>query len=252
MAYQEPPKKPRFQVERAGSGFAVIAKSALLDFRLSYAARGILAASIANTQVAIFDSAALLANTVDDKTVLIGALKELRLLGYLVKCPGEEQKYMFSDVPVNEVAELQSVAPVQPVIDLPSFGRSQSATQLELSAAPAVASSQGRTRSGKSAKKLEMPEWLEEYRQEMESWQLNRSKRHPKLQMGITKTSLSGLLYAKESGVLREFCQHASENCWQSLGFAGHREYIDKLVRDKSRKSARTNQAIAPINYTLG
>jgi len=57
------------------------------------------------------------------------------------------------------------------------------------------------------------------------------------------------LQYAKQQGVLVEFCELAAESTWQSLGFNGYKEYIDKLVKEKHGRASKP--AMSEINYTL-
>lgn len=259
MTDQKPAQKPTFRARSAGASFVTIPRAALLDARLTYAARGILAASMAYPSSIVFDTNSILANTTDERSVAIAALKELRSLGYLVlECESDEGNYYeFFDIPGQKLPDEQPPEPdrpivVQPAIDLPAFDRTQRPKEPQVPAVVAARAGRGRSKAGGAVQCVELPDWMEPYQKEMELWQANRARKHPRAPKGITKTSLSGLTYARDAGVLREFCEHAAESCWQSLGFAGYRGYIDRLVMDKAGKSARTNQAIAPINYTLG
>jgi hypothetical protein len=102
----------------------------------------------------------------------------------------------------------------------------------------------------KGSRRLELPEWLEPCRSHLEQWQQNRKKAHPKAPGGITDSTLKGLLYAKECGILNEYCAYASEKNWQSLGFIGHREAIDKLAKEFG-KDKPANKSTAKIIYTI-
>lgn len=98
---------------------------------------------------------------------------------------------------------------------------------------------------------IKLPDWLEEHRAHLESWLENRKRKH-RSNFGITKLTLKGLIYAKELGVLAEYCEYASEMNWMSLGFAGHRELIQKLAKEHGRAVRPDKPIMSDIVYTLG
>ena len=95
---------------------------------------------------------------------------------------------------------------------------------------------------------LELLDWLEPYRADLDQWQANRRKAHPKVAPGLTRSTLNGLLYARKANVLEEYCSHASERNWQSLGFIGHEEVINKLAK---QKGTTIKPVASEIKYTL-
>ncbi|MGA1713326.1 MAG: hypothetical protein ACO4CS_18745 [bacterium] len=100
---------------------------------------------------------------------------------------------------------------------------------------------------------IELPDWLEPHRDHLIEWLKNRKKKH-KLQPEISKLSMKALEYAKSLGVLAQYCEVASERNWQSLGFIGAREAIDKLAKENGLNLKNHNQgrpSMSPINYTL-
>lgn len=98
---------------------------------------------------------------------------------------------------------------------------------------------------------IELPEWLEPYREHITAWLRNRKKKH-KLEAELTSSTLRGLEYAKDIGVLEEYCEFVSENAWRSLGFPGYKKTIDSLAKDVRPTAAGTLKPLmAPIIYTL-
>jgi hypothetical protein len=100
---------------------------------------------------------------------------------------------------------------------------------------------------------IELPDWLEPHRANLTEWLKNRRKKH-RLEPDISKLSIKALEYAKSRGVLAQYCEVASEANWQSLGFIGSRDAIDKLAKENGisvKNQSQGKQSIAPINYTL-
>lgn len=100
---------------------------------------------------------------------------------------------------------------------------------------------------------IELPEWLEPHRANLVKWLENRRKKH-KLQPEISRLSMKALEYAKSLGVLEQYCEVASDMQWQSLGFIGSREAIEKLAKENGIAVKNQNQgrpSMSPINYTL-
>lgn len=95
-----------------------------------------------------------------------------------------------------------------------------------------------------------LPSWAEPFRPALAKWLENRKAKH-KLEPEITIRSLNALEYAKEYGVLKDFCEYASERNWISLGYAGHKDLVQRLQKEAGKAQAPNQQKIAPINYTL-
>jgi hypothetical protein len=108
-----------------------------------------------------------------------------------------------------------------------------------------------RSRARAKVEAVELPDWLEEHRGHLELWLENRRKKH-RSNPEITKLTIKGLMYARELGVLAEYCEYASEMNWMSLGFAGHRELIQKLAKEHGKVVKPDKPAMAEIVYTLG
>jgi len=109
------------------------------------------------------------------------------------------------------------------------------------------------SRQAESQGAIELPEWLEPCRKDICKWLENRKQKH-KLKPELSRLTINALLYAKEKGVLEAYCEQASEKYWQSLGFVGYKELVDKLAI-QAGKASRSDQyrkmEIAPILYTL-
>lgn len=102
---------------------------------------------------------------------------------------------------------------------------------------------------------IEFPEWLEPYRNHLTMWLKNRKKEH-KMEPSFSPLTIKALRYAQETGVLREYCELVSEKNWQSLGFAGYKDTINKVAKDNGitvRNGGRSEKPpMSPIKYTLG
>lgn len=100
---------------------------------------------------------------------------------------------------------------------------------------------------------IELPEWLEPHRVNLIEWLKNRRKKH-RLEPEISKLSIKALEYARSLGVLAQYCEVASEANWQSLGFIGSRDAIDRLAKENGiavKNQSQCKPSMAPINYTL-
>jgi hypothetical protein len=96
-----------------------------------------------------------------------------------------------------------------------------------------------------------IPAWLQPYKPYLLKWLENRRKKH-KLDPELTKFTLNGLTYAKDLGVLAEYCEYSAEMNWRSLGFAGHKELIQKLAKEHGKALKPEKPVMADIVYTLG
>ena len=96
---------------------------------------------------------------------------------------------------------------------------------------------------------IELPDWLESYREPLTAWLEKRKKKH-KLDPELSTLTIRALEYANSLGILQIYCEYISEYNWMSLGFAGYKEAIDKLARDHGIEKNQKPK-MAPINYTL-
>ena len=100
---------------------------------------------------------------------------------------------------------------------------------------------------------VDLPEWLEPYREHLLQWFEKRQKKH-KLLPELTSSTMRALEYARDTGILKLYCEYASERNWQSLGFAGYKNTIEKLAKENGVVTKTSNQgkpAMSPIVYTL-
>jgi DNA-binding transcriptional MocR family regulator len=100
---------------------------------------------------------------------------------------------------------------------------------------------------------VDLPEWLEPYREHLLQWLEKRQKRH-KLPPELTSSTMRALEYARDVGILKLYCEYVSERNWQSLGFAGYKDTIEKLAKENGIATKTSNQgkpAMSPIVYTL-
>lgn len=78
-----------------------------------------------------------------------------------------------------------------------------------------------------------LPAFAEPVRDHLEAWWRLRRKRHrAAADDALSIRSINALHYANDQGVLHQFAELAAESGWLSLGFNGHREFINKLVSD--------------------
>lgn len=224
----KPPSQPLFFCAHSDRGLTTIANQALQDPRISFSAKGVLATCLSSRHQ--FNKEWIISCSTDSSELVGRAFRELLEFGYLqLFRQGELRCYQVTDVPGEASDEL---VPAE-----------------EAPGAPATPPRRLRRRPGASDR-LQLEGWLEPHRQALEKWMAQRAKVHPKLPREITQRSLTALQYAKESNVLQDFCELASESGWQSLGFNGYKSYIDKIVQEKEpRKSSRPT--MSAINYTL-
>ena len=101
--------------------------------------------------------------------------------------------------------------------------------------------------------RMDLPDWLEPCRKHLMQWLCSRQKRY-KLKPELTSSTMRALEYARDAGVLEVYCEYVSERNWQSLGFAGHRDTIEKLAKENgiaTKTSGQGKPAMSPIVYTL-
>jgi len=101
--------------------------------------------------------------------------------------------------------------------------------------------------------RMDLPDWLEPCRKHLMQWLCSRQKRY-KLKPELTSSTMRALEYARDAGVLEVYCEYISERNWQSLGFAGHRDTIEKLAKENgiaTKTSGQGKPAMSPIVYTL-
>jgi hypothetical protein len=250
-----------------GKNFTIVLNNALRDKRLSWRAKGILAGCLTHSENFVFNRDWILEHGTEGRDAVIAALKELRSLGYLQNIKARDEKgcivgeyYRFSDIPVSpEDADRRpgNQCPENPDAggdrrtekpDAGFPGRNRRPIERRpIEKNPPIIPKTTKS-SGKG--KLVLPEWLEPYRSDLEQWQANRKRAYPKLAPGLTATSIKALEYARSVGVLAEYCSYVSERNWQSLGFIGHQETIDKLAGRNSRNNGR-NSTTNPVVYTL-
>lgn len=96
---------------------------------------------------------------------------------------------------------------------------------------------------------VELPDWLEAYREPLTQWLESRKKKH-KLEPTLSTLTIRALEYANSLGVLQYYCEYVSETGWRSLGFPGYKETINKLARDHGIEKDQKPK-MAPIVYTL-
>lgn len=214
-------RQPLFSVEPTEHGCTVIQNSLLLDSSISFLAKGILLTCLATKHS--FNKEWIVAHGRDSPEAISAALRELLAVGYLKKVGHPDAcLYQFTDSP-------QPAAPEQQ---------------------PAAAPRRPSTRAVRPSEPIALEPWLEPHRKPLERWLTQRLKKHPKLPWEISSRSMAALAYAKDCKVLAEFCELATEATWQSLGFNGYKDYVDKLVKEKfSAKLGRP--PMSEINYTL-
>ena len=100
---------------------------------------------------------------------------------------------------------------------------------------------------------VDLPEWLEPYHEHLLQWFEKRQKKH-KLPPELTSSTMRALEYARDAGILKLYCEYASERNWQSLGFAGYKDTIEKLAKENgiaTKTAGQGKPAMSPIVYTL-
>lgn len=244
-----------------GRHFTLVLSKALRDERLSWRAKGILAGCLSHSADFSFTRDWIVKHGTEGRDAVIAALKELRELGYLrnKKIRNKQgqvtgERYEFTDRPSE--AEGQANASQRPENQRPENQRPEKpdagfpGRNRRSNTRKTIQERTPHSPPCKSAASLALPDWLEPHRLDLEQWQANRRRAHPKLEPGITKSSMRGLVYARDQGVLEEYCSYASEKSWQSLGFIGHQETIDKIKNENSRRTGKL-VSTTKINYTL-
>lgn len=262
--------QPLCESNGLGKNFTIIFNDAIRDDRISWRAKGILAGCLSHSNGFYFTRDWIVDHGTEGRDAVISALNELRTHGYLenVKIRNESgriigERYRFTDnprpAPLPEPAP-QSDPPVQepdhrrPENQRPEKpdagkpGRQRKPIERKPIQEPPLVPPAGRARRC-GPQQLELPEWLEPHRGALELWQANRARQHRRAQPGIQERSMHALQEARRRGLLKEFCDYASERTWMSLGFAGYRDLLFKLEQEKGR-SGTTNQPVS-INYTL-
>jgi hypothetical protein len=207
-----------FSAKSSAADFVVVRSSLLSNTSMSYTAKGVLLTCLSSTKS--FTKNWIASHGSEDAKVISEALRELLSLGYLKKfSENGEAFYVFTDLP-----------------DL--------ADQL-IPQAPRRRSS----RPSAPAEPIALEPWLEPHRELLERWLARRLKAHPSLEWEITSRSITALRYARDQKVIAELCELAAEKSWQSLGFAGYKDTVDKLAKEKHGKSFKP--AMSEISYTL-
>ena len=221
MAQEASGKKqcqPMFSAKSSADEFSVVRTSLLSDTSMSYTAKGVLLTCLSSSKS--FTKKWIASHGTEDAKVISEALRELLSLGYLKKFSEDgETFYVFTDLP--DLAE-------QP--RPPASRRRQS-------------------RPSEPAEPIALEPWLEPYRGPLEQWLARRLKAHPTLGWEITSRSMTALRYANDQKVVAELCELAAERSWQSVGFAGYRDTVDKLAKEKYGKAFKP--AMSEISYTL-
>lgn len=253
-----------FESGGLGRNFTLILNKALRDKRLSWRAKGILAGCLSHNQSFKFTRSWIIEHGTEGRDAVLSALSELRELGYLknikTRNPAGQvvgERYVFTDKPVDPPTEEQATGvlenrtpenqrPEKPDAGKPGRNRRPVERRPVEEKEPPIAPRQQAQRQPV----VDLPEWLEPHRAPLTAWLENRRKKH-KLPPELTKLSsltMRALEYARDIGVLQIYCEYVSERNWQSLGFAGYKEVIDKLAKENGIKS---KPAMAPIVYTL-
>lgn len=263
----------QFESGGLGKKFTVILNSALRDSRMSHRARGILCACLSHAENFRFNRDWIVSNGTEGRDAVISALKELRELGYLENTKTRDASgrvtgefYRFTDRPISrpkpeperdsaiQGATAENQRPEKP--DAGKSGRSRRLIERKPNKPinPPLSPHPESTENCQADSAINLPEWAEPYVGELTHWLVNRAKRH-KLQPEIKASTIRGLEYARNQGVLKEYCEYASENSWQSLGFPGHKDVVDKLAKENNKKPSGKSfepPPMAPIVYTLG
>lgn len=212
-------RQPMFSAELTENGYTVIKNSLLLDSSISFTAKGILLTCLSVRSS--FNKEWIVAHGNDRPELISSALRELLAAGYLRRVGHPDAcLYQFTDQPQPATPEQPPAAPRQPSI-----------------------------RAVRPSEPIALEPWLEPCRELLERWLAQRLKAHPKLPWEISPRAMKAFEYAKQQGVLVEFCELAAESTWQSPGFNGYRDYIDNLVKEKRGKASKP--AMSEINYTL-
>lgn len=257
----------------AGRNFTLILNEAIRDPRISWRAKGILAGCLSHAENFVFSREWIISHGTEGRDAIKAALRELREFGYLqnIKTRNADGRitgeiYKFTDQAVlqkpteqappepqdNRRTDFQAAG--EPADGKPADGFSvrqrKPIEEKQIQEPPYIPPPPARTGRSRSVRPLFLPEWLEPHRAALEQWQANRKKAHPRVDPGLTKSTVNGLMYARDAGVLAEYCEYASEKNWQSLGFVGSKELIDKIARESGKKSS-VSKTTNKVNYTL-
>lgn len=277
----------QFENRGIGRHFTIICNTAIRDKRLSWRAKGILAGCLSHNSSFKFNRAWIIEHGAEGRDAVISALAELRELGYLKneKIRDDDghivgERYVVTDRPPRDSEEGgapaadAASAPVARAGNEADTGVLESRTPENQRPGKPDAGKPGRLRRPVERRPIEenqsretplsplpkagacpveLPDWLEPHREQLTAWLDNRRRRH-RLPPALTALTVRALEYAMELGVLAEYCEHASERNWQSLGFAGYRDYVYTLAKEKRGGADRFSNAkptMAPIVYTL-
>ena len=266
-----------FENNGAGNNFTILLNNALRDKRLSWRAKGILAGCLSHRKSFRFTRAWIIEHGTEGRDAVLSALSELRDLGYLTNIKNRNpagqvigEHYAFTDSPgrdedmpagvADEAATgvLKNRTPVNQRPEKPDAGKSgrirrpierRPIEENHLEENPPMSPQQPK----RSPAGVDLPEWLEPYREHLLQWFEKRQKKH-KLSPELTSSTMRALEYARNAGILKLYCEYASERNWQSLGFAGYKDTIEKLAKENGVATKTSNQgkpAMSPIVYTL-
>ena len=254
-----------FSVSGSRRDFTCVANSALRDERLSYRAKGILSACLSHDPSFEFTRAWIESHGTEGRDAIRAALRELRDLGYLKNVKSRDssgrvsgERYVFTDVPALEEGQglsTENQQPEKPAAGFPGRIRipiEENQIKPPLSPLQAQGGSSKANRALESLSKLEMPEWLEPYREHIYEWQQRRKAAHKSMPYEISRLSLKALEYARELNCLEPYMETVSEKPWVSLGFDGYRAYIENVAgKGPAKGQGKMNNRPIEVNYTL-
>jgi hypothetical protein len=266
-----------FKNNGTGRSFTIVLNDALRDKRLSYKAKGILAACLSHTNSFRFTRAWIIEHGTDGRDAVLSGLSELRSLGYLLNVKSRNpagqivgEHYSVTDRPdlieealvtgADEAATsvLKNRTPENQRPEKPDAGKPGRNRRLlerkpieenHLEENPPISPQQPK----RSPAGVDLPEWLEPYREHLLQWFEKRQKKH-KLPPELTSSTMRALEYARDAGILKLYCEYASERNWQSLGFAGYKDTIEKLAKEDgiaTKTAGQGKPTMSPITYTL-
>jgi hypothetical protein len=269
-------KSVTFSVSVSRSDFTCVANAALRDERLSYKAKGILAACLSHNPDFEFTRAWIESHGTEGRDAIRAGLRELRDLGYLTNVKNRNsagqisgERYRFSDVPSLEQAPGVSAENQRPENQRPENQRTEKPAagfsgriripieenqeNPPLPPLPAKNPSTRAARELESLSNLEMPPWLEPYREQILEWQQRRREKHKRTRYEISRLSIKALEYARELNCLDAYLEIVSEKPWLSLGHLGYKEFIEGVagMRPNRNQFNASNQPLT-VNYTLG
>lgn len=255
-----------FQNDGLGQHFTIVLNNALRDKRLSWRAKGILAGCLSHKKSFRFTRSWIIEHGTEGRDAILSALSELRELGYLrnVKTRDSEgrmsgEHYVFTDKP--RVSQPASGSPEQGDGASENQALGNRTTENQYAGKPVrirrpvqedqLEEDTRETPARQGRASIELPDWLEPCREPLALWLENRRKKH-KLTPELSSSTMRALEYARGIGVLQIYCEYASERSWQSLGFVGYKETIDKLAKENGMApSVNSKPTMSPIIYTL-